>query len=229
MVARRWMVAGVLVVLLPAGARAVEALQVEFRPTDAANAYHVEVRGVVDAPILAVRHAVLNNCEFKDSYAYVAECSLFQVQGDSAWVYTVVDAPVLDPRDYIIRRTVEQDLNPDGSGMLSVVFQEDPARGPLERSGIVRVRLTRGRYRLEPVDGGKRTRVTYDLTCDPGGRVPLWMARLAAGRAAPEHMRRTELLAQQIQRRGQPGVPVEGAPWSTVKMSPLSHPRAGPP
>lgn len=211
---------GVLAMLLAvAPAWAVEGLVLTFDPSPKKGTYSLTVVAVVDAPALAVRHTLLHICDFKDSYAYMKECVVFNVQDSQAWSYARVNPPVLDPRDYISRRTVVEDLKPDGTGALRIVYQHDHRAGPPVREGIIRVEVNEGHWELVPE--GDKTRITYALTLNPGGVVPLWMARLAARRAAPAQLESIEKIARAQQQQGKVVLPVPGSPWADVKAQPL--------
>ena len=53
----------------------------------------------------------------------------------------------------------------------------------------VRVEINEGSWLFEPLDSGKRTRVTYQLLTDPGGSVTAWVANQANKTAVPDVMR----------------------------------------
>jgi len=212
---RMWLLVVQLCVALPA--QALSGFEVSSSPTDKPNSYTVTLRGVLDAPPAAVRHVVLRPCEFRKRYKYIDECVLWKTEGNTAWGYTLLDLPVLDPRDYIAVRTVEQDLNPDGTGSMTLRFVEDHTVGPQRRKGVIRVEVNQGVYMMSPVDGGTRTLVTYTLTCSPGGVVPLWLAKIAAKRAGPETLERIEKVAREVHQQKTVQLPVAGAPWAGVK------------
>lgn len=213
-----------LLLCAPLPARALSDFEVTSTPTDKPNSYSVTLAGVVDASPAVVRHVILRPCEYREKYKYVDECVIWKTEGNTAWAYTLLDLPVLDPRDYVAVRTVEQDLNPDGSGVMKMTFVEDHTVGPQRRKGIIRVEVNQGSYELTPVDGGKRTRITYALTLSPGGVVPLWIAKIAAKRAGPETLERIERIAQDAQKQKAFEMPVAGQPWAGVKTAPLTLP-----
>jgi len=209
---------------LPLQASAVDGLKVEFSTTNRPNSYSVTVQGVVAARPAVVRHVVLRPCEFKKHYVYVDDCVIWKVEGPTAWAYTLLDLPVLDPRDYVALRTVEQDLNPDGTGWFRLKFVENHTVGPKPRKGVVRVEVNEGAYELAPVGDGKKTLVTYRLTVSPGGAVPVWMGKLAARRAGPETLERIEKICADVEKQNAVQMPVAGNPWAGVKQEPLTLP-----
>ncbi|MBI5495580.1 MAG: hypothetical protein HY904_11200 [Deltaproteobacteria bacterium] len=218
---RAWAAWACLLSLSASFARAGDDFTLQFEPATVPGTYTVRVDAVLDAPPAAVRHALLHFCEYKETTAYMRQCVVFNVQGNEAWSYVLLDPPVLDPRDYINRRTIVQDLQPDGTGVMHLRYRQDHAAGPPPRDGVVRVQVNEGRWELAPRDHGTRTAIVYTLTLNPGGVVPLWMARLVARRAAPESVRRVEAKARDLARSGGVELPNPGAPWATVRVRPI--------
>jgi hypothetical protein len=58
-----------------------------------------------------------------------------------------------------------------------------------EREGTVRMPLLRGSWAIEPLDSS-RTRVVYQITVNPGGRIPRWLVRRGAAGALPRVIER---------------------------------------
>ena len=67
-------------------------------------------------------------------------------------------------------------------------WSED-ASGTERRRDTVRMPLLRGSWSVEPLDS-TRTRVTYQIAVDPGGRIPKWLVRRGAAAALPDVIRR---------------------------------------
>lgn len=93
-------------------------------------------------------------------------------------VYQRMGLPVIDDRDYTLHVTWGE----EGS-VLWTRFVTANDRGPAPVSGVVRVVNHEGGFRLEPIDGGKATRVVYRFYIDMAGSFPLWAAR---GQAASD-------------------------------------------
>jgi hypothetical protein len=203
---------------------AVEDVRLEFDPQPRAGTYSVRVEGVLDAPPAAVRHTLMHLCEIKETTAYLRTCVVFNTRGQEAWSYVVVDPPVLDPRDYTVRRTIVRDLLPDGSGEMHMDFRQAHESGPPPRPGVIRVQVNEGSWLIRPADGGRKTSLVYALTLNPGGSVPLWMARLAARRATPAQLERIERAARQQQQQGKVRLPMEASPWADITPQPLPGP-----
>lgn len=214
---RRAWLGGWLVVLAAVPARAVEDLRITVLPVTEPGTYAMEVRGMLAAPPLAVRHVVMRYCDDRQRFAYLDECVNFRVSGDTSWTYGLINPPIIASRDYVIAGRVPQDLAPDGSGRFRMEWWEDEAGGPVPRPGVIRTRINEGFYTLVPAAGGRQTALVYRLKLAPGGWVPLWVARLAGRRTAAEQMERIERLAQEKDRARTVGLPTPGNPWSWVR------------
>jgi hypothetical protein len=59
-------------------------------------------------------------------------------------------------------------------------------RGPAEKSGVVRVKVTEGSWLLEPIAGGRETRATYCVYTDSGGSLPTSLLNAAGKTAVPK-------------------------------------------
>jgi hypothetical protein len=202
-------------------AHAFEVKRMELKTLSERDAYQVDVEATLEASPAAVRQALLDTCRYRDKGSYLTECYLFHVDGKTAWSYVLVRPPILDPRDYIIRRTVVQDLASDGSGTLQMVFTQDPSRGPPLRDGAIRVTVNEGSWLLKAEKSGAQSMLQYTLTLSPGGIIPLWIARMVASRATPGQLERIERKAVELERGGQVTLPDANTPWSRVLLAPL--------
>ncbi len=111
--------------------------------------------GEIDASSRAV-HNVLDDLESYPKFMpYTAECRLIKREGDSIYSY--------------------QRLSPK-----VVLDQWEPANasGPGEKPGVLRVKVNEGRWLLEPA-GAARTRATYCIYTDGGGKLPAFVANIA--------------------------------------------------
>ena len=85
------------------------------------------------------------------------------------------------PRYVVVSaRDVVLDVRPQANGC---AWSEVAARLP-PQSGAVRMPLLRGSWTVEPIEA-MRSRVTYEITVRPGGRIPGWMVRRGAVSALP--------------------------------------------
>lgn len=203
-------------------ALAVSDVHLKLGESTQPNTYAVTVDADVDAPAWAVRSALMHSCDHRERFAYMKECAVFATQGNTAWSYSLVDLPVVSARDYVLVRRVDEDLKPDGTGRMRMRYSHDHNVGPYPRDGVVRVQVNTGYWHIHPVGDGTRTHITYHLEVNPGGSIPVWMARLAARRATPEQLKRIEAIAQHLVKARHKDMPVEGAPWATVKPHPMT-------
>lgn len=90
---------------------------------------------------------------------------------------------VVAARDVSVR--IQSDAD---SGSLGCRWSSLPDRVP-PNSDAVRMRLLRGNWRIEPLDGA-RSRVNYQVMADPGGSIPAWLVRRGALNALPDVIER---------------------------------------
>jgi len=119
-------------------------------------------------------HVVLDDV---DSYPrfmpYTVECRVLKREGESVLTYQRLSAPLVSDRDYTLRvRTTSKKVE-GGTSYLSR-WETENALGPVERPGIVRVKLCEGGWLLEPV-GRTATRATYTVYTDSGGVIPAFI------------------------------------------------------
>ena len=107
--------------------------------------------------------------------------------GKVTYFYSVVNAPVVSRRDYVIKLVDESDWQ-DGKGYLLVTWSAVD-RGVPEKEGRVRITINDGFWRLEPREGGAKTFATYYVYTDPGGSLPRWIVNKANGSAVPDVFR----------------------------------------
>lgn len=134
--------------------------------------------GQIEASTKAV-HQVLNDV---DSYPlfmpFVKECRIVKREGDSTFTYQRLSPKLCSDRDYTLR--IDQKSWPSEGG-LAYLNRWQPANelGPPQRKGVLRVTLCEGSWLLEPV-GDNRTRATYTIFTDSGGRLPAFIANAAS-------------------------------------------------
>jgi hypothetical protein len=102
------------------------------------------------------------------------------------YVYSQLAPPFIDKRDYTIRVSDDSEWK-DGQGFLKSSWTlAPPDKGPPPKKDVVRVAVNDGYWKLEPTDGGKKTRGTYYLFTDPGGGLPRWIVNTANSGAVPD-------------------------------------------
>ncbi len=136
---------------------------------------HYESKAIGEiAASTAVVHAVIDDL---DSYSrfmpYTVECRVLKREDDSVLTYQRVSAPLVSDRDYTLRvRTTSKKV--DGGTSYVSRWETENALGPVERRGVVRVKLCEGGWVLEP-SGPNTTRATYSVYTDSGGVIPAFI------------------------------------------------------
>lgn len=96
-------------------------------------------------------------------------------------VYERLELPVLDDRDFTLHVTWGSEGEVRWLRFAAVV-----AGGPPPGDGAVRVAAHSGSWRLEPIDGGKRTHAVYRFHIDIAGSFPAWLASGQTMNEVPE-------------------------------------------
>lgn len=94
----------------------------------------------------------------------------FDPKGYYSYFKTDAPWPVMD-RDYTLKSRVEQ--NPE-TYELSIHFSAETGLVP-ESDDCVRITTLEGVWRMQPTSNGE-VLVTYEVSSDPGGAVPSWLA-----------------------------------------------------
>ncbi len=138
----------------------------------------------VDAPPAVVFEVVTDFDHYVDFMPYVKESKTAKrLSATELVVYSLLSPPIVDDRDYYIdvKTTTGSAAN---QGVYTSAWTSRPSYGPV-RDGVVRVKINTGAWVMEPLDGGKRTRLTYHLSTNPGGSIPTWIANLSNTKAIP--------------------------------------------
>jgi uncharacterized protein YndB with AHSA1/START domain len=133
----------------------------------------------------AVFRAVTDYAHYADFMPYVKEARVLERKSDTrVSVYAHIAPPLVDDRDWAIDVTLTPGSAANG-GVFKTEWSPIPDAVPV-RSDIVRVRMNKGSWTLEPLDAGKRTRVTYRVSTHPGGSIPSWVANRSNTVAIPD-------------------------------------------
>jgi hypothetical protein len=130
--------------------------------------------GPIDAPTHAVCAVIDDFQNYPKFMPYTTECRLIRRDGDSIVGYQRLSPKVCADRDYTLRVWKKSWPTADG---LVCTSHWSPANelGPLEKKGVVRVKICEGKWLLEP-DGAIKTRATYFIYTDTGGFIPSFIA-----------------------------------------------------
>jgi hypothetical protein len=167
-----------------------DGISVLARTPEGGGAAEVKATTLMDVPADAVWKVVRDYVNYKKVMPYTEESRVLATQegGKVTTVYCLVNAPLVDKRDFIIRVLDESDWK-GGQGFMKATWKETSEGAPAEREGVVRVKLNQGYWLLEPREGGKKTFVTYYVLTDPGGSLPGWVSDKANKSSVPDVLR----------------------------------------
>ena len=134
--------------------------------------------GEIDAPTRAV-HNVIDDIDGYPSFMpYTMECRLIKRDGDSFLTYQRLSPKIVGDRDFTLRIHKKSWPGQDG---LVYLNEWEPANefGPSEKPGVLRVKRNEGSWLLEPA-GATKTRATYFIYTDSGGKLPAFLANVAS-------------------------------------------------
>ena len=157
---------------------------------DIAEGRRVIAVSEVEAPPEAVFDVLVDFEHYREFMPYVKESEVLSRTGDNEVVtYARIAPPFISERDYplkvrLTRGSAAGDDTRKG-GAFKVEWTALPEAKP-EVEGVVRVKLNEGSWLAEPLDGGRRTRLTYTLLTDPGGLIPDFVFDLSNTVAIPE-------------------------------------------
>jgi hypothetical protein len=96
---------------------------------------------------------------------------LLRREANVAWVHAEIAVSLAADRDAVLR--IERRRDP-ATGGLRIDWRADPDAGPPPKSGIVRLRVSRGYWLFTPAPGGG-THAVYESYAEPGGPFPRWL------------------------------------------------------
>ena len=148
-----------------------------YRDNDKAQAREYQGVGDVDAPPDVV-FAVVTDVEAHPKFMpYTKESKIVEhINANEVIAYQVIAAPLVSERDYFLHIKLIPGASP------ATVWRSEwnavPDYKP-EAKGLVRMRIAEGYWLFEPLDGGKRTRVTYTSLTNIGGSIPGWIVNMS--------------------------------------------------
>jgi len=167
-----------------------DGITVLARTPEGGSVSEVKATALVDAPPHDVWRVIRDYDNYSKTMPYTDESRVLasEQEGKVTVFYCLVNAPLVDKRDFIIRIRDESDWK-DGQGFLKTTWTVTTDGAPAVREGVVRVKLNNGYWLLEPREEGKKTFVTYYLYTDPGGSLPKWIADKANKTSVPDVLR----------------------------------------
>jgi hypothetical protein len=115
--------------------------------------------------------------------------------------YQRIAAPMIAERDFDID-VKHQIGSPANKGVYKSEWSTHPNFEP-EKPGIVRIPVAEGSWILEPLDGGKRTRITYTSLTAVGGSIPGWMTNMSNESLIPNIFESVRKRAVEILKAGE--------------------------
>lgn len=178
-----------------------QALDVKSPGPDWTEAYHrngliiftkdVEARheiiavSEVDVPPETVFNVVSDFEHYQDFMPYVEESRVLSRKSDRDVItYARIAPPFVSERDYPLQVRMTHGSSSNG-GVFKVEWTARPEARP-EIEGVVRVKLNEGSWVAEPLDDGRRTRLTYTVLTNPGGLIPDFVVSMSNTVAIPE-------------------------------------------
>lgn len=139
----------------------------------------------VDAPPETVFNVVSDFEHYQDFMPYVEESRVLSRKSDRDVItYARIAPPFVSERDYPLQVRITHGSSSNG-GVFKVEWTARPEARP-EIEGVVRVKLNEGSWMAEPLDDGRRTRLTYTVLTNPGGLIPDFVVSMSNTVAIPE-------------------------------------------
>jgi ribosome-associated toxin RatA of RatAB toxin-antitoxin module len=157
-------------------------LTLAFRDDPQLEVREVRATAELSFPAARIFPLVCDFTQYKSLVSGVEETRMLLGTAPSDYEIYMHYAPrflVVAARDVVVH--VQSQSTPDGSSSCQWTELKDRER---ERKGIVRMKLLRGSWTIEPLDVG-RSRVVYQVAVNPGGRLPGWLVRRGALSAVP--------------------------------------------
>lgn len=167
-----------------------DGISIFARDRPGSDVHEMKAQGMIDAPPAAVWKALRDYDHYTQTMPYTEKAQIVAKQDDGKvlWFYSVINAPMVSRRDYVIKISDDTDYK-NGKGEMKVSWTAASDKGPPPQDGIVRVTINDGYWDLQPVANGAKTYATYYLYTDPGGSVPKWIVNKANGTAVPNVFR----------------------------------------
>jgi ribosome-associated toxin RatA of RatAB toxin-antitoxin module len=161
------------------------AVHVFSRRSPGTRIHEVAATSVVDAPLQTVARVIVDYRRYPEFMPYVGICRVEAQSGALAWVFQQLTFPFpISDRYYTIKLAAD---DPAAAGVLFRVDWQLADDLPVLRKGEGEPVLTnKGFWKLEALENGRRTHVTYFIHTDPGGALPAWIVNLANNAAVPK-------------------------------------------
>lgn len=157
------------------------------RAREGSDVLEMKAIGLIDGSPQEVFDVLWAWDQYDKVMPYTQESKVLRTENDGKVTvfYSVVNAPLVSKRDYVIRVTNASDWK-DGKGFMKSEWTAITDPKVPERDGYVRTKINDGWWLLEPRDDGKKTFATYWVYTDPGGSIPKFIVNKANSGAVPD-------------------------------------------
>lgn len=155
-----------------------------YRDLPDANAREIKAETTMAAPPDRVWAVVSDIEHYPEFMPYLAEIRRLADCEGGYYQYERVTPPIIDARDYTLKITITDDA---AKGVRRRHWSLANDKGPAQRDGTVRVTVNEGEFEISS-DGKGGTRFGYKLLTNPGGSVPMWIAKRASTGSVPDLM-----------------------------------------
>lgn len=160
-----------------------DGIDVYARSLPGSSVKEVRATTVIAAPPARVFALLLDSDRFLEFMPYIVEVRTVARDSAAVWyLYQRLSPPLVSDRDYTLRH---QSFEDPQRSRYELQWEAANGHGPTARDGVVRVEICAGSYIVEGLDGGARTRLTYQLHTDPGGSLPKWLVNRANLESVP--------------------------------------------
>jgi len=156
-----------------------------YQDNEKAKARAFQAIGEANAPPSAVYAAVTDVEAHPKFMPFTKESRILKRLNELEVIaYQVISPPMINERDSCLHIK----LTPGSSATGDVWRSEwnEVAECPAEKQGLIRLPVAEGNWLFEPLDGGKRTRITYTSLTSIGGAVPGWIANMSTSNIIPD-------------------------------------------
>jgi Polyketide cyclase / dehydrase and lipid transport len=133
--------------------------------------------GEIGAPSRAVHNVLDDVAAYPDFMPFAKECRIIKREGDALFAYQRLSPGIVRDRDYTLR-ICRKSWPAQGGPVFLDQWELANASGPGEKPGVLRVKVNEGKWLLEPA-GAAKTRATYCIYTDCGGKLPALLANAA--------------------------------------------------
>ncbi|MGV3625949.1 MAG: SRPBCC family protein [Archangium sp.] len=193
---------------------------VKNRSITGTSVKEVWAEGEMNAPALHVEDVLTDIASLSSFMPFMKDAHVIGEPNDdgSLNVYTLIELPIVGKRDYIQKLAFPSRIARDG--VFRAEWSSQPEFTPKVK-GVIRIVNNAGHWLVTPLDDGKRCRVEYQFTVDPGGVIPAFIANIGNNKgvndtyaAVQKEANRRALNAAQVASKN----PAPGSPDAGVRL-----------